>query len=151
MLFIRILVIWLHVLGVACWIGSLLGVTLFQIKEIREARFGLDGPDSALERLWKLLRLVGWHSAWLIVITGIFNIVNVVLTRSGSFPMPMMHIIGGKLLLLAIVIAIQIGPVRQANRATVNDGSRGKGMAWSVVSLLLAFAAVLMGIGLRAY
>ena len=151
MLFIRIVVIWLHVVGVACWVGSLLGVTLFQIKEIRESRFGLDGPDGALERLWTLFRLIGWHSVTLIVVTGIFNIINVVLTRSGSFPAPMMHIIGAKVVLLAIVVAVQLGPVRQANRATVNDGKRVKGMVWSIVSLGLALLAVLMGIGLRAY
>ncbi|HEY5564715.1 MAG TPA: hypothetical protein VIL33_03930, partial [Rhodothermia bacterium] len=63
----------------------------------------------------------------------------------------MMHIIGAKLVLLAIVVAIQLGPVRQANRATVNDGKAGKGMTWSIVSLGLAVLAVLMGIGLRAY
>jgi len=151
MLFIKIVVIWLHVVGVATWIGSLLGVTLFQIRDIRRARFGHDGPDGALERLWTLFRLVGWHSVTLIVITGIFNVVNVVLTRSGSFPPAMMHIIGAKLVLLAIVVAIQLGPVRQANRATVNDGKAAKGMAWSIVSLGLAVLAVLMGIGLRAY
>lgn len=151
MLFIRIVVIWLHVVGVACWIGSLLGVALFQIREIREVRFGVNGPDNALERLWKVLRLVGWHSVTLIVVTGIFNIVNVILSRSGSFPTAMMHIIGAKLVLLAIVVAIQLGPVRQANRATVNERKHGKGMAWAIVSLGLAFLAVLMGIGLRAY
>jgi putative copper export protein len=151
MLFVKIVVIWLHVLGVACWIGSLLGVTLFQLREIRESRFGRGGPDEALEHLWQRTRLIGWHSVTLIVITGILNIVNVVLTRAGSFPTPMMHIIGAKIVLLAIVVVVQLGPVRQANRATVNDGKRGKGLLWSIISLVLAFLAVLMGIGLRAY
>ncbi len=151
MLFVRIVVIWLHVVGVACWIGSLLGVALFQIREIREARFGADGPDGALEVLWQRMRLVGWHSVSLIVITGIFNIVNVVLTRSGTFPTSMMHIVGAKVVLLAIVVLIQLGPVRQANRATVSDGKRSKGLTWSIISLGLAVLAVLMGIGLRAY
>jgi hypothetical protein len=151
MLFFRIVVIWLHLIGVACWIGSLVGVALFQMRDVRHARFGSDGPDVALEHLWQKVRLVGWHSISLIVITGIFNIINVVLTRAGSFPKGMMHIVGGKVAILAAVVAIQLGPVRQANRATVDDGRRSKGMTWSMVSLVLAFIAVLMGVSLRAY
>lgn len=151
MLFLRIVVIWLHLIGVACWIGSLLAVTLFQMREIRTARFGSDGPDGALENLWQKVRLVGWHSVGLIILTGIFNIINVVLTRSGSFPSGMMHIVGAKVVLLAVVVAIQLGPVRQANRAIVNDGKRTRGMAWSTASLVLAALAILMGVGLRAY
>lgn len=151
MLFLRIVVIWLHLIGVASWFGSLLAVMLFQTREIRMARFGTDGPDGALEHLWQKVRLIGWHSAGLIVLTGIFNIINVVLTRSGSFPTGMMHLVGAKLVLLAAVVAIQLGPVRQANRATVNDGKRKKGMAWSAASVALAVLAILMGVGLRAY
>lgn len=151
MLIFRIVVVWLHLIGVACWIGSLLAVTFFQMKGIRNARFGLDGPDHALETLWQRMRLVGWHSVALIVLTGIFNIINIVLAPDEPFPMGMMHIIGGKTVVLALVVAIQLGPVRQANRATVDDGKRGKGMMWSVVSLSLAFLAVLMGVALRAY
>ncbi len=105
----RIFILWLHLLGAVIWIGGL----LFQLFVVHP---GLTRATSVRERLRIGLSLEGrfrtvmWPAVGLVLLTGLYNVMNLLYattTSGASLPLTFARILGGKLLLVALMIGLQ--------------------------------------------
>lgn len=69
---LRVLGLWLHLLAVVVWVGGKVGWMLVLFTE--KVWNGEKGGAAWLERLGRRICTVGWEALFVIVLTGIFNL-----------------------------------------------------------------------------
>lgn len=69
---LRVLGLWLHLLAVVVWVGATVGWMLVLL--IERPWDGADEEAAWLERLGRRVCTVGWEALFVIVLTGIFNL-----------------------------------------------------------------------------
>ena len=105
----RLIILWLHILGVVIWVGGLLfqllviTPTLTRAASVRERlRLGLS--------LEARFRSVMWPAVGLVLLTGLYNVMNVwyaITLAGGSVPPTFVRVLGIKLLLVALMLVLQ--------------------------------------------
>ncbi len=153
--------VWLHLLAMAVWIGGMIFLVLVLVPVVRlpEAR-GVAGL--LVHQVGTRYRTVGWVCLALLVLSGIVNLSYrgygwADLFDGRLWQGPFGHILGGKLLLVAIVLVLSaIHDFRVGPRATAllreKPGSpealraRRQASWFGRVNLLLALAIVLLGV-----
>jgi putative copper resistance protein D len=109
MLSFRLLILWLHLLAAVVWIGGLLFhllvvvPTLTRVTSERERlRLGLS--------LEARFRAVMWPAVGVVLLTGLYNVMNIFYATAvagGQVPSAFVQILGLKLLLVVLMIAVQ--------------------------------------------
>lgn len=69
---LRVLGLWLHLLAVVVWVGGMVGWVFVLLTE--RPWDGSDEETAWLERLGRRVCTVGWEALFVIVLTGIFNL-----------------------------------------------------------------------------
>jgi uncharacterized membrane protein len=105
----RVFILWLHLLAAVIWIGGLffqllvVRPTLNRATTVREqVRLGLS--------LEGRFRAVMWPAVGVVLLTGLYNVMNLLMatTQAGaSLPAAFVHLLGIKLLLVALMIGLQ--------------------------------------------
>lgn len=105
----RILILWLHLLAAVVWIGGL----VFQLLVVRPALRRIP-PSMALLRFSVSLeirfRYMVWPAVGLVLLTGLYNVMNVLYTTAlagGSVPSAFVRLLSLKLPLVVLMIAMQ--------------------------------------------
>ncbi len=142
-----LLAVWLHVLGVAVWMGGLLyqAHVLFPL-----ARGGQPGPFAeAAARA----RPAAWTALGLVVLTGLYNV-----TTLGSLEQAMRsgaaELLAGKLALVLVLLPVaaqrdfaQLARLRRAVAAGDDPGPALSAIAWlDRLALLLGAAVAYLGL-----
>jgi len=136
----RILIIWLHVLAAAVWLGGLLFASHLVVSALARG-------ERAYLALLIRARLIGWAALGLLVVTGLENLRQTGLAR----PWVM-----GKVLLVLVLLALQahrdfaVLPRAAAaiERGGAPEGALG-GVRWlDRILVLLGAAAVFLGVGI---
>jgi uncharacterized membrane protein len=104
----RLLILWLHLLGVVVWIGGLVFRLLVVLpalgrlrSQVEQVRLGL-GLDVQF-------RTVMWPAAGLVLLTGLYNVINVLYATAlagGSVPAAFVRLLSLKLLLVALMLVL---------------------------------------------
>jgi len=105
---LRLVNLWLHLFAASIWIGIPAFLTLLWLPQVRK---GID-PVSWEELLLRLgRRYIRW--AWLaihiVVLTGIFNVLSIGTASGFAFPPAFLRRLIAKLVIVALMVALQIG------------------------------------------
>ena len=162
--FFRVGLVWLHVLGTVVWIGGL----LFQLLVLRPTLSHTPVTAEWLHfrvRLDRSFRAVMWAAIGVVLLTGLFNVINVLYAAAlaGSrVPAPFVRLLSLKLLLVAGMLVLQ-GIQRfvlqprfvallthlSAERTTLPDTLvKLQRQAWWVNGLVVSAAVVVILLGL---
>ena len=105
----RLLILWLHLLGVIVWIGGLLfhlcvmvPARTLAISERERLRLGL--------HLEARFRYVMWPAVGVVLLTGLYNVMNVLYATTvagGHVPPAFAQVLGMKLLLVVLMLVLQ--------------------------------------------
>lgn len=104
----RLLILWLHLLGAVVWIGGL----MFQLLVVQPALGRWRSPVEQVRmslRLEVRFRTVMWPAAGLVLLTGLYNVMNVLYVTTlagGSVPPAFVRLLGVKLLLVATMLVL---------------------------------------------
>lgn len=136
----RIVVVWLHVLAAAVWVGGLLYATHLVIPALARG-------ERACLGLLRRARMTAWAALGLLVVTGLDNL------RRVRFDSPWLM---GKLLLVIVLLALaahrDFALVPRATRAIEQGGAPAtalSGLRWlDRVLLVLAIAVIFLGVGI---
>jgi uncharacterized membrane protein len=164
---VRHVILWLHLLAVVLWVGGLVFQGLVVWPILSRATTKRDRLRLGLI-LEVRFRAVMWPAVGLALFTGLYNVMQVLYVTSlagGRLPQTFAYVLGIKLLLVALMIAIQaalqlvIHPRRVAQFHTVPadlDTLSPTLIAfehWTrrlhVITVLLAAGVVLLGVMLR--
>lgn len=109
MLSFRLLILWLHLLAAIVWIGGFLFHLLVVVPTLARATSGRERLRIGLS-LEARFRYVMWPAVGLVLLTGLYNVMHVFYTTAvagGHVPAAFVQILGIKLLLVVLMIAIQ--------------------------------------------
>lgn len=82
MLTFRAIVLWLHIAGVVVWVGGIFFMTAILLPALRKSASSAEEFAKSLEGLMQRFRSINWEAMGLIVLTGIFNLLNAGLIRN---------------------------------------------------------------------
>lgn len=162
-----ILILWLHLLGVVIWVGGLVFQLLVLAPVLKPATASVEQLRFAIH-LDVRFRYVMWPAVGLVLLTGLYNVMNVLLatTLAGATPVPsFVRLLGVKLLLVSLMIVLQalqrfaVHPRlvtllrHQLAESTEHPGDRRnilrRSRLLNMLTVALAFAAMLLGLLLR--
>lgn len=164
---VRHVILWLHLLGVAVWLGGLVCQGLVVRPMLSRATAARDRLRLGLV-MESRFRTVMWPAVGLVLFTGLYNVMQVLYATSlagGHVPRAFVYLLSLKLLFVALMIGIQtalhllIYPRRVAHFRAMPANMDAMPTAlkalehWShrlhLLTILLATAAVLLGVMLR--
>lgn len=155
------LFVWLHILAAAVWLGGMVFLALVLVPVVRRPEYREHA--SRLVHLTGLrFRVVGWVCLGVLAVTGFVNLSYrgigwAALSNAGFWASPFGTLLGWKLLIVAVVLALsayhdfRIGPratvAGQADpRSTAALRLRRRASWMGRLNLLLALAAVALGV-----
>lgn len=158
-------ILWLHVTAVVFWAGGLAVVTLVVLPVVRN---GLESPEEAARVVSASLRRfqrISREIILLILVTGIFNLINAGVARGFDFSRTYLGVLLVKVSLFVVMIVIQawqtslIGRTTDAFATAPGPGGRREFdpanhlyrriMLAGVLDALLAMTVILLGLKLR--
>jgi len=101
----RLLILWVHILGVILWIGGSLFIPLVIIPALRET-LSLSERFRIMERVGRRFLPISWGLLLLILFTGLINVMNTGIAIGFRFPSRYMWILTVKFLLVLGIFAI---------------------------------------------
>ncbi|MBI2468449.1 MAG: hypothetical protein HYV62_11640 [Candidatus Rokubacteria bacterium] len=129
----RILLIWLHVMAAAVWLGGLLFASHLVVSALARG-------ERAYLALLIRARLIGWAALGLLVVTGLENLRQTGLAR----PWVM-----GKVLLVLVLLALLLPRAAAAIEGGGAPEGALDGVRWlDRILVLLGAAAVFLGVGI---
>jgi uncharacterized membrane protein len=156
-----LLSVWLHLLAVVTWLGGLLFLALVVVPITRRAAYSAVAPG-LIQESGTRFRAIGWLCLGLLVLTGIVNLAYrgygwADLLTGALFRPPFGHVLGAKLLLVAMILAISaahdfwLGPrathAWQAAPASPEARRLRRQATWLArLNALLALATVALGV-----
>ena len=157
-------ILWLHLTAVIVWFGGMVLVTLLLLPMLQCSTSSPRDYSRIIERTVKRFQTISWEAVGIILLTGVFNLINVVLGRGFNFSATYLHIVAIKLSLLVVVIAIQsfqsysILPKLVSAQSSDDklptksdsfDRLRKKTIWLSISNLALAGVVIYLGLGLK--
>ncbi len=153
--------VWLHILAAAVWLGGMVFLALVLVPVVRRPEYREHA--SRLVHLTGLrFRTVGWVCVSVLVVTGFVNLWYrgigwAALSNAGFWSSPFGNLLGGKLLVVAAILALsvvhdfRIGPRATAAGRADPDSAAARALrrraSWmGRLNLLLALAAVALGV-----
>ena len=142
------LVVCLHILAAAGWIGGMLFFALVVVPAVRQSQ-GAEGARVLLSSVGKRLRTFGWALIAVLVVTGAANlrfhgIGWGTLREPGFWRTDFGRALGYKLALVALVVAVSI-----AHDVLARTGTRRRLSSWSGrIILLLSMGIVFFAVAL---
>ena len=103
-------ILWLHLLGVVVWIGGLIFQLMVVAPTLKRRPLVFDRLCYGVS-LDARFRLVMWPAVGLVLLTGLYNVINVLYMTSlagGRIASGFVSILGVKLLLVVVMIALQV-------------------------------------------
>lgn len=103
------LILWLHLLGVVVWIGGLIFQLMVVVPTLKLEPFLLDRLRYGVS-LAVRFRYVMWPAVGLVLLTGFYNVINVLYAISqagGRVPSGFISVLGVKLSLVVAMIVLQ--------------------------------------------
>jgi uncharacterized membrane protein len=104
----RLLILWLHLLGVVVWIGGLAFQLLVVLPALGRMRSQVEQVRLGLG-LEVQFRAVMWPAAGVVLLTGLYNVINVLYATAlagGSVPTAFVRLLSVKLLLVALLLVL---------------------------------------------
>ena len=104
-----IVILWLHVLGAVVWIGGLIFQLLVVAPVLKRGPLTLERLRYSVS-LDVRFRYVMWPAVGLVLLTGLYNFINVLYATSlagGTIPPAFVSILSIKLLLVVLMIVLQ--------------------------------------------
>lgn len=149
-------VLWLHLTALILWLGGWLVLGLLCLPTLRRQELPAAQRRQLISGLLQRFRSYSIHLIGLIILTGIFNLINVALMRGFQFSRTYLLILGAKLLLFAVLIALQMRPTAIALRGeTPQESGRepaqspGPKLRLWLLFAVLAVLALFLGLSLR--
>lgn len=157
-------VLWIHLAAIALWVGGLFAVPMVVTSVIRGE---MDDPRAAVRLMAAALgrfQRISREIIFLIFLSGLFNIINAGVPREFDFGARYLGELGTKVLFFVALIAIQMWQsYRLIPRAAANIAAMGRNdaaasalsllqrrlLVTSLVSVVLAIAAIFLGLRLR--
>lgn len=162
-----ILILWLHLLGVVIWVGGLVFQLLVVAPILKPVTASVQQLHVAI-RLDIRFRYVMWPAVGLVLLTGLYNVMNVLLAMApiGGSPAPsFVRLLGVKLTLVTLMIALQVTQRfavhprlvtllrHQLSESTHDPAGRPRLLRYSyllnLLTVILAVMVLLLGLLLR--
>lgn len=148
-------ILWLHLAAIALWVGGLFSVAFVSVPVLRRE---IDSPgDSA--RLVQIVvarfQRVSREVLLIILLTGAFNLLNAGMAHDFHFTGSYLRLLGTKITLFLVMVAIQIwqtyrlAPALDPAASGDTDRHIRRYYLTSVINLVLAVTVILMGLKLR--
>lgn len=139
----RSIVLWIHVAGIIVWVGGMIAIPFVVVPAVR--RTVPDRADELIEALVRRFQRLSRELVFLILLTGIFNILNSGAAVGFNYTGRFIQMVGAKLVLFIVMGANQLWyslvlvPRRKTRHA-----------AWSAAgNVLLAAVVLFLGLTLR--
>jgi uncharacterized membrane protein len=160
--FFRTLILGLHILAAIVWIGGIFFETVVLIPALRRSVAESRTRAQLLLRIRGRFQVFRWEAVILVILTGIFNIINVGLARNFDFTNPYFQWLSIKITVVILIIAIQLYhqfryiPIFEKYAADIakndSDGlseieAKFTTTAW--IALIMAVVVVLLAVSLR--
>ena len=164
MITFKAVILWLHLTTVVVWVGGMFFMTLVLLPMLRCSTSSHRDLFSIIDGAVKRFQTISWEAVGIILLTGIFNLINVGLERDFNFSAAYIHIVATKFFLLIIIIAIQsfqsynllpgmISRLSSGDKLPAGTDSfdkfRKRTMLLSIPKLLLAGLVIYLGLSLE--
>ena len=156
-------VLWLHLTAVVIWLGGMFFMTLVLVPMLRRSTFSQREFSEVIERTVKRFQTISSEAVGIILLTGIFNLINAGLGEF-SFSSAYLQTVATKLLLLVVIIGIQsiqsyrilpklISAPSSDDKLPAGSNSfdrlRKTTILLSTLNLVLAGCVIYLGLGLK--
>lgn len=146
------------------WVGGMFFMTLVLLPMLQCSTSSDRGLSRIIDGAVKRFQTLSWEAVGIIILTGIFNLINVGLERDFNFSEAYLHTVATKFFLLIIIIAIQsfqsynlipgmISTLSSDDKLPARTDSfdrfRKRTMLLSVPKLLLAGLVIYLGLSLE--
>lgn len=150
-------VLWLHILGAIVWVGGtfFLALVLHPVAEPEASARRIRLADHAAARF----QAVSWHAVALLLLTGLFNLINAGIGFGFRFSSLYLEVLLAKLALVAAIVGIQawqslvllpkLRPAPHERAPEVHAPLRKRARGAAILFLILAAVVVLLGVSLR--
>ena len=162
--FVRVGLVWLHVLGIVVWIGGLLFQLLVVCPLLRQTPVTVEWRRFRV-RLDRSFRAVMWPAIGIVLLSGLGNVVNVLYTAAlaGSHvPATFVRLLSLKLLLVAGMLVLHgiqrfvlqprlvtlLTHLPAESTTCPNELLQLQRLSWRVSSLVVSASAVVILLGL---
>lgn len=157
-------ILWLHILSVIVWLGGIVYVSWVLLPVLRNHLSSPQKFAEILEKTTRRFKTISWEAIGLIILTGIFNLVNVGMMRDFNFSSNYIKLLVIKLVLVVVILSGQgmyhsalaklkfaAKNVSEESQFISGDYSKmsRKTTIISLVIIGLAVAAIYIGLGLR--
>lgn len=143
MLAFRIVVLWIHLAGVIAWVGGMIVIPFVVIPCLR--RFLPERADELVERLVLRFQRLSREFIFIILLSGIFNVINAGVMTGFSFGTRYLQLVGVKLVLFLGMVGIQLW-----YSLVLIPGRKGRSAGWAAVAhVVLAGVVVYVALTLR--
>ncbi len=148
-------ILWLHLAAISLWVGGLFAVSLVSVPVLRRE---IDSPgDSArlVQGVVRRFQRISREVLLIILLTGAFNLLNAGMAHGFHFSGSYLFLLGVKVTLFLVMVAIQIWQTYRLIPALdpAASGASGRHIRryylTSVINLVLAVTVILMGLKLR--
>ena len=145
MLTFKAVILWLHLTTVVIWVGGMFFVTLILLPMLQRSTSSHRDLSNILDGTVKRFQTISWEAVGIILLTGIFNLINVGLERDFNFSAAYIHIVATKFFLLIIIIAIQSFQSYHLSPGMISQRT----VLLSIPKLLLAGLVIYLGLSLE--
>ncbi len=156
-------VLWLHIAAIVVWVGGLFAVSFVLVPVLRR---GIDSQQEVARLVTMVLRRfqrISRELILLILLTGMFNLISAGVARGFNFSATYIVMLVIKVTLFVVMVAIQawqgfrlapaFASLVSGTEQTVVPGAvkrlRRRALATSMLNMVLAATAILLGLGLR--
>ncbi|MEX0821132.1 MAG: hypothetical protein WD021_03215 [Rhodothermales bacterium] len=143
MLTFRIVVLWIHLAGVIAWVGGMIAIPFVVAPYVR--RLLPERADELVERLVLRFQRLSRELIFVILLSGIFNVINAGVMTGFSYGSRYLQLVGVKLVLFLGMVGIQLW----YSLVLVPSG-KGRRAGWAAAAhVVLAGVVVYVALTLR--
>lgn len=139
MITFRSVVLWLHLAGIVVWVGGMIVIPFVAAPVLR--RMVPDRSSELVDVLVRRFQRLSRELVFLILLTGIFNVINAGMGTGFAYSARYLQIVGSKLLLFLVMVA------NQAWYSLVLLPNESRRAAW-VAAANAALAGIVLYLGL---
>jgi putative copper export protein len=147
----RALVLFLHLAAVVVWIGGMAWMTL----ALQSTKHEAPHENRLLADLYRRYRAISWEAVGLLILTGLFNLINAGYGIGFGFSPAFLSTLAIKMALFAVLLGLHawhslvLLPRLLSRRPEQPAPPLGPALYVSLLNLALAFTVIFLGLGLR--
>lgn len=165
MLTFKAISLWIHIAAIVVWAGGLFAVYFVIVPVLRKGISSAQDAARLVAMVMQRFQRISREIIFIIILTGIFNVMHAGMARGFDFSAGYLRVLVTKIILFVIIIAIQtwqtvrLAPALVSATSQMDQGASSlpgpaarlqrQALLTSILNVVLAVFAILLGLGLR--